>query len=57
MKVRINNESSFFHDMVGKVVPGEGSGIWVKIKATPKGVARRLWFTKGEVVVVPEEAE
>lgn len=49
MKVRIVNESSFFHDMVGKIVPGTGSGVWVKMRVTRGGQKYRLWFGKGEV--------
>lgn len=51
----INNESSFFHGMVGKIVPGLGSGVWVRMRVTKGGPKHRLWFTKREIVPVKEE--
>lgn len=56
MKVMINNESSFFHGMVGTLAEKQSKpGVWVMIAATAGGVARRLWFTKGELVEVNDD--
>lgn len=49
-RVVIDNASSFFHEMEGRISQKQsGSGLWVNIRATPGGAIRRLWFTSKEV--------
>jgi hypothetical protein len=55
-RVVINNQSSFFHEMEGRVAKKQSKpGIWVNLRATPKGVLRRLWFTRGELKPVAND--